>query len=182
MDFHKDRLILSEARRYIYFTIILFVGGAVVGYAFPSRFAGLLGTIQGLAARLVESSTPAVILTLFLQNASSAFIATWLGLIFGLVPLFGALVNGIILGAVLALTGGGLMALLSLIPHGIFELPAIFISWGLGLWRGMWPFQGEKKKSYQERARKAYYVFFTLVLPLLALAAIIEGVAIGLLR
>jgi stage II sporulation protein M len=182
MDFSKNRLILLEARRYIYFTMILFAGGAVVGYAFPSRFAMLLGTIHGLATRLAESSTPVVILTLFLQNATSALVAIWLGLIFGLVPLFGALANGIILGVVLALTGGGIMTLVSLVPHGIFELPAIFISWGLGLWRGMWPFESEKKKSYQERARKAYYVYFTLVLPLLAIAAVIEGVAIGLLR
>jgi stage II sporulation protein M len=182
MDFRKNWLILSEARNHILFSIILFVSGAVVGYLAPDRFIGLLGSLQDLAGHLAESSTPAVILTLFLQNGSSAFVAIWLGLIVGLVPLFGTVTNGLILGAVLALTDGGLTAVLGLIPHGIFELPAIFIAWGLGLWRGMWPFQKERKKAYKERARKAYYVFFTLVLPLLAIAAMIEGIGIALIR
>ncbi|MEJ2033901.1 MAG: stage II sporulation protein M [Deltaproteobacteria bacterium] len=177
----RIRLILAEAKNYIVFCIILFIVGAGVGYAAPSSFTDLLGSIQSLADRLAISSPPAVILLLFLQNATSAFVAIWLGLILGLVPLAGAVANGIILGAVLAIAGGP-MAFLALIPHGMFELPAIFIAWGLGLWRGMWLFQEEKKKAYKERARKAYYVYFTLVLPLLAIAAVIEGLGIVLAR
>lgn len=179
---NRIRLILAEAKSYIVFCILLFVAGAVVGYAFPFAFTSLLGSIQSLAGRLAVSSPPAVILLIFLQNASSAFIAIWLGLILGLMPVFGALANGIIVGTVLAISGGGFTAFLTLVPHGMFELPAVFIAWGLGLWRGMWIFQEEKKKTYKERARKAYFVFFTVVLPLLAVAAVIEGLGIVLAR
>lgn len=182
MDFRRDRQIISEARRYIFVCVAVFACGAVAGYGFPSRFAGLVEGIYSLAGQLSVSSAPVVILTLFLQNSSSALVAVWLGAALGLVPIFGALANGIILGAVLTATGSGLKAFISLLPHGVFELPAIFIAWGLGLWRGMWVFEPERKRAYKERGRKAWYVFFTLVLPLLAVAAVIEGMGIVLMR
>lgn len=178
----QNRAILSEARAYIFLSLFLFLAGAVIGFYWPARFEGLLAAIEQLATRLQESSTPGIIATIFLQNASSAFLAIWLGLILGLLPLVGAVTNGILLGMILAVTGGGLPAVLSLIPHGIFELPAIFIAWGVGIWRGMWLFQPERKTAYKDRARKAYFIFLTLILPLLIIAAVIEGLGIAFLR
>jgi uncharacterized membrane protein SpoIIM required for sporulation len=79
--------------------------------------------------------------------------------------------NGIIiLVAVLVISGG---------PHGMFELPAIFIVWGscraCGCFR-------KKRKRRTRNGRKAYRVYFTLVLPLLVIAAVIKGMGIVLYR
>jgi stage II sporulation protein M len=73
----------------------------------------------------------------------------------------------------------GLTSLLNLLPHGIFELPAIFISLGLGLKLGTTWF----KKNIAETFRKYFWeslrVFVWIILPLLSVAAIIEGLLIA---
>jgi stage II sporulation protein M len=177
----RNRAILSEVKFCIYFGIILFLSGAVIGYLRPGFFMGLLGALHGMAERLRESSAPAIIITIFIQNSFAAFLAIWLGLIVGIVPFIGAVTNGILLGVVLAMVGNGMTMLIGLLPHGIFELPAIFIAWGLGFWRGMWPFHENRKAVYRDRTRKAHFVFFTLIVPLLLIAAVIEGLAIAML-
>jgi stage II sporulation protein M len=174
--------ILSEAKIFIYFGVFLFLSGSVIGYSWPAVFMGLLGSLHGMAERFRESSAPVIIVTIFFQNASSAFLAIWLGLIVGIVPLIGAVTNGILLGVVLVMVGNGMTMLIGVLPHGIFELPAIFIAWGLGFWRGMWPFHENRKEVYNDRARKSYFVFFTLIIPLLLIAAVIEGLAIAMLK
>ncbi|MEW6213944.1 MAG: stage II sporulation protein M [Nitrospirota bacterium] len=63
-----------------------------------------------------------------------------------------------------------MQVLWTLIPHGIFELPAIFVAWGLGIWRGVWMFRKDKDQTFKERANKAYRVFFAFILPLLIIA------------
>jgi stage II sporulation protein M len=75
---------------------------------------------------------------------------------------------------------GGYGIIWQLLPHGIFELPAIFISLGLGVKLGMFVFEKDKKKAFIERLRKSFFVFLTIVLPLLVIAAIIEGLLISL--
>jgi stage II sporulation protein M len=178
---YQNRAILSEAKNYIFLSIFLFLNGAMIGYFWPERFEVLLATLHGMAEQLRDRSAPVIILSILAQNASSAFLAIWLGIIAGIVPLIGAVANGILLGVVVALLGNGLGIVLGVLPHGIFELPAIFIAWGLGLWRSTWPLQENRKQVYRDRARKSYYVFFTVVLPLLIIAAIIEGLAIAML-
>jgi stage II sporulation protein M len=178
---HENRAILSEAKWFIYFAIFLFLAGAVVGYSWPTRFEVLLASLHGMAEQLRGKSAPMLIIAIFIQNGFSALLAVWLGIILGIVPMIGAITNGILLGVVLAVFGNGLGIVTGLLPHGIFELPAIFIAWGLGMWRGMWLISPNRKEIYKDRARKSYYVFFRIVLPLLAIAAIIEGLAIAAL-
>jgi uncharacterized membrane protein SpoIIM required for sporulation len=58
-----------------------------------------------------------------------------LGLGFGAMPLFNSIFNGYLLGFVgnSAVIESGASILFRLLPHGVFELPAIFISIGSGL-------------------------------------------------
>jgi len=85
-----------------------------------------------------------------------------------------------LLGAVLSLQENPRIGFLNILPQGIFELPAFFLACGIGLRRGFWIFRKNKEESYGERAKKGYFIFFRLVLPLLVIAAVIEGVRIGL--
>jgi len=121
---------------------------------------------------------------IFQNNVSSAFIAMVFGVFLGLMPVINALVNGAILGYVLALASAeaGYGVIFNLLPHGIFELPAIFISLGLGARWGMFVFSGKgnRKKEFSKRFYGSMKVFFTIVLPLLIIAAIIEGILIAL--
>jgi len=65
-----------------------------------------------------------------------------------------------------------------ILPHGIFELPAVFIALGMGLKFGGFIFQKEKIKSLREYFWNSLRVFLFVVLPLLIIAGIIEGTLI----
>jgi len=65
-----------------------------------------------------------------------------------------------------------------LVPHGIFELPAIFISLGIGLKFGTFIFQKNKSESFRRYLWNSLQLFVLIIMPLLIAAAIIEGALI----
>jgi len=118
------------------------------------------------------------------NNVLSAFMAMIFGVVLGIMPIISALTNGTLLGYVynLASAEAGFGVILYLLPHGIFELPAVLISLGLGVYFGMFIFteKGKKKTEFLRRFWSSLKVFLTVVLPLLVVAAIIEGLLIYL--
>jgi stage II sporulation protein M len=103
-----------------------------------------------------------------------------LGVFFGIFPLFVAIVNGYLLGFVsrFAVEEGGILILWRLIPHGIFELPAVIISIGLGLKLGVSMIGKNRKKVLKKDLRKSFRFFLFVIFPLLLIAGIIEGILI----
>jgi stage II sporulation protein M len=65
-----------------------------------------------------------------------------------------------------------------LFPHGIFELPAIIISLGLGFKLGVEIFT---KRQIAKNLREIFKIIFLIIVPLLFIAAIIEGSLIFLI-
>jgi len=173
---------LEEVRHFVYIAVLLFLFGIALGLVFPDRFTGLLESFSDLAQRFRGRRTAALVMMIFLQHFSSALIALWAGALLGIIPSGAAISNGILLGVIISITGGADQAhiLIRLVPHGIFEFPAVCISWGLGIWRGAWLLQRDGRRPFRERALKAYRIFFAIVLPLLIIAAIIEGLGIAL--
>ena len=121
---------------------------------------------------------------IFFNNAQSSFLGLILGVFLGIFPLFFAAFNGYVLGfvALMAVEAGGAGVLWRILPHGIFELPAVFISLGFGLRTGMLIFQHGKLKSFKHYFYELARAFIFVVLPLLAIAAIIEGISIFLFK
>ena len=99
------------------------------------------------------------------------------GVLLGIFPIIAAIANGYLLGFVASISVGnvGFLVLWRLLPHGIFELPAIFISLGLGLKFGTFIFQKRKLESFKEFFWSSLRVFLLIVIPLLVIAGIIEG-------
>jgi uncharacterized membrane protein SpoIIM required for sporulation len=64
----------------------------------------------------------------------------------------------------------------------VFELPAVFISLALGVKLGMFIFSREKGKEFMRRARNSMIIFVCIVIPLLIIAAVIEGLLISAFR
>jgi uncharacterized membrane protein SpoIIM required for sporulation len=97
--------------------------------------------------------------------------------LFGIVPLIIAVLNGLILGWIVAKSPGmsGANFSVMLIPHGIFEWPAMLIAWGIGIWRGFGYRYVGAAGTWKDRWQTANKIFFTVILPLLLIAAIIEG-------
>ncbi|MDY6987569.1 MAG: stage II sporulation protein M [Thermodesulfobacteriota bacterium] len=169
---------LSEARNFIYLATGIFFVGILTGTVCPERFGVVYETVaETLRYRFEDKGTLLTIALLFVQNATVAFASILLGLLLGLVPILSAAVNGIVVGVLfsVAARSSQLYALWQLLPHGVFELPAIFAAWGLGLWHGAWIFRRNKEETLGNRRRKAFLVLFLYILPLLIIAAIIEG-------
>jgi stage II sporulation protein M len=168
---------------FVLISIVVFLAGIAAGLAFPQKFEPLLSEFSRSTSHLLDRGMPALILLIFIRNSLASLIAVSFGVFFGIVPIAAAFLNGALVGTVLSGVEASRMftAILILLPHGIFELPALFISWGLGLWTGSYIIK-KNQETFMGRQKRAYRILLFLVLPLLLIAAVIEGSAIALLR
>jgi uncharacterized membrane protein SpoIIM required for sporulation len=215
---------IKESKYFIWSIIFIFFAFSFIGYFFPvsdSFSDSILKFLEELIKKTEGMSPGQLILFIFFNNIQSSFMGLVLGVFLGFFSILFALFNGYILGfvAVRSVDIGGPFILLQLLPHGIFELPAIFLSLGLGLQLGLWlifePLKYYWKKNklisflfllfylpamivslysdkvFRNKIKKAFEIFSTnfekslkvfilIILPLLILAAIIEGLLISL--
>jgi stage II sporulation protein M len=146
--------ILARNRTPFLVGIILFTIGIIGGYLFylanpdiididtdPSEIGGtetnpILRGLEEKISFFQELGTGERIGFLFLNNLLVAILSIFLGAILGVFPLFAALLNGFMIGAVSGeiIEGEGVAYLAAgMIPHGVFEIPAVLIAIGLGL-------------------------------------------------
>ncbi|RMD67929.1 stage II sporulation protein M, partial [Candidatus Pacearchaeota archaeon] len=174
---------ISNSRRFIYAGIYIFVASAVVGFAASPLLTFLDDFIRRIALKVAGLNTLELILFIFKNNLSSALMSIVLGAFLGIVPIMSAITNGVLVGYVLAraLVIAGVASWWRLLPHGIFELPAIFIAIGLGMKLGFSIFEQDMSEAFKERFVNGLKTFVFIILPLLLIAAIIEGSLIKLL-
>ena len=174
-----------ESRWYVVFALGVFALLFLVGFLFPVFFREeIFAFIAELTAMLEEKGTLELIWMIFFNNLKAGFFAMVLGIGVGLFPLFAVVVNGYLLGFVAreAVNITGIGVLWQLAPHGIFELPAIIFSIGIGFKIGVSVFGGRgvgDRLRYNFREAMRFFVF--VVIPLLVIAGIIEGILIGIL-
>ncbi len=173
---------LKNTKNYIWFVSILFILFVLLGFIFPVFFQQqILDLIRDLLKKTEGLDVWNMIRFIFINNLKSSFFAIFCGVLFGIIPLAVSVVNGYVLGFVANRTiqSEGYLVLWRLLPHGIFELPAVLISIGIGLRLGMFLFiyKGKDKlKEFGKWLLDGLRVFVFIVIPLLVLAAIIEGV------
>ncbi len=159
--------------------VVVFVIAAIVG-ALNSQVGGAAVQAFGeFVQDLLELGTGELIVQIFLRNASTAVASIIGGALFGILPLLSILFNGVLMGALLRMMPWDFWRI---IPHGIFELPAMFIAWGLGLWIGAWILEPPRWENLKSRLTRGLIVYLMVILPLLAVAAVIEGIAAGIYR
>jgi len=172
---------LMSCKKFIYFIAVLFILSTIIGMIFPVFFIDIIEKIllevmqktQGLNAwQLINF--------IFQNNVLASFSSIFFGLALGIFPIFFTLSNGYILGVVanMAVNQAGFLIMWRLLPHGIFEVPAILISIGLGLRIGFyWDLFYEKDplNVLKSRIINTIKTFVLVVIPLLIIAAIIEG-------
>ena len=184
-EFNKSLNYIKESKNFIYIVIAIFFFFAFVGFFIPtpdSISEQLLKFIQELMEKTAGMNQWELIQYIFLNNLQSSFFGLVLGVFFGIFPIITTIVNGYILGfvSIKVVSVEGIFVLWRLFPHGIFELPAVFISLGLGLKFGSFIFQKKKFDSLKDYFVNSLRVFFFIVFPLLVIAAIIEGSLIAL--
>ncbi len=139
---------LKKSKNYIFFVIILFLIFGIVGYflhdvvniLYKGVFGADLGDviltyIEDLILETQGMSQKELIGFIFLNNFQSSVSGILLGAVYGILPFFATVINGYLLGFVanLSVQDQGVLVLWRILPHGIFELPAIFVALGLGL-------------------------------------------------
>jgi stage II sporulation protein M len=188
VDFLKKQFSVAvrsarRARIFVCLAGAFFAVGVAGGLLFSERFDALLDSLRIIAERFKGKGAETTVVLIFLRNFFAVSFSLLTGALLGIVPVFAAVINGVLVGVVLSYgKKTGLLAVLgSLLPHGIFELPAIFLSWGMGIWLGTWPFRRDTRETFCERLRGALSVFFLFIVPLLMIAAVIEGLSIAAL-
>src|SRR4030042_2053259 len=169
---------LREAGNSIVLAVIILLASVSIGLLHPSLGDDALSSMKSLARNLSGKSLYILVLTIFLKNALSSAISIVSGPLLGIVPLSAAIINGLLLGSTVSYINeiNKTYAIICLLPHGFFEFPAMFIAWGLGLWQAAGFFG--KNPSFKERRNKAFTILFIVILPLLLIAAVIEGTTI----
>ena len=161
--------------------LFLFLLGIPIGYLSYGLIADkVLPVIQSIAAEIQGKSQLETVLAIFLNNYRVCVILTLAGIF--IIPALGiVMLNGFIIGFVAKLLQNENLGILYLIKgialHGIFELPAIFISAAIGIRIGLslLTFDFSKmKKNASQSIREAIVVHFLVVVPLLIIAAFIE--------
>lgn len=173
---------------------LLFIVGIFVGEHLQkiSPFLTKLIQEQGISKfyQMAESlkDQPAVawIVTIWLNNIIVCLTTLLLGLLFPIFPPFMVIFNGLVVGLFQKImqhqTGLSLSTYyISLLPHGVFELTALFITAGLAIRFGLIPYRliwhyaksGEHKPFFKEFMKEGRY-YGLLILCLLTIAAVFE--------
>ncbi|MEK6820099.1 MAG: stage II sporulation protein M [Nanoarchaeota archaeon] len=169
---------LKESRIYFLIVVLLFLASFIVGCAFPVFFNE---AIEEFMRNVLSETETMNFLQLFLfilqNNLSTAFTGMVFGLVLGVFPILISLLNGYVLGYVSGevVMIAGLSSLLRLLPHGIFELPALIISLGLGIKLGSFIFVKNKKRQLVHDLKNSFRIFLLVIIPLLFVAALIEA-------
>jgi len=171
---------IKDSRNFIYSVIIVFLFFFFIGFFIQAPAIldeKILEFIKELLIKTEGMSMSELISFIFFNNLQNSFMGMLFGIIFGVFPILTSLANGYLLGFVAEKTveEEGIFTLWRIFPHGIFELPALFISLGLGLKLGTFIFKKNKFKTLSIYLLKSIKVFFFIVIPLLIIAAIIEG-------
>ena len=174
---------IKECKNFIYFGIGLFVLFALISFIFPTpaEISNIIYQfIEDIVLKIENMNAIQLVGFIFWNNIKSAFMIFILGLGFGIFPISAAIINGYLIGFVARETVAveGIFILWRLFPHGIFELPAILIAIGLGLKLGRGVLG--KRDNFKQVFIKSFKVFVFVVLPLLIIAAIIEGTLVYL--
>ena len=175
---------VKESRNYIYSAIAIFILSFFLGFIFREHLGFFDEIIKELISTTKDMNAPQLIFFIFQNNLHSAFLGILTGIAFGIFPIFYTILNGLVVGYVVGLASQieGISTIFQLAPHGIFELPAIFISFGLGIKLGTSLFTKKKAriKEFKRRFYESANAFLMIILPLLIIAAIIEGILIAL--
>jgi stage II sporulation protein M len=168
---------------YLIIIVFVFFGSLLTGYASAASFPDMANTLmKGFSSRfapLLTMSPLYILFMIFLNNAFVSLVSLILGIALGVFPILFIASNGYFVGVISYIVGqqkGFLFILLALLPHGVLELPMVFLSASIGLRLGHQVFlyligrPTEVKKEF----KRGLMFYFLLIVPLLFVAAIIE--------
>jgi stage II sporulation protein M len=185
MPAEERRAYLKRLYPYLKTSLVIFGGGIVIGLMALSHFPLLAQHFESSVVGFVKNfrglSKLELAAAIFLNNTLKTVLAILLGSLFGIIPAVFLLGNGIALGVIFSLsaqTRGLWLSLLSIVPHGLLELPAVFLGTSIGLMVGsrvMKQFFRPPETTIGSELVQGLRFFITVILPLLFIAALVEA-------
>ncbi len=175
-------------RLYLLAILLIFSVFFAIGYAavmtVPEVGDTIVSNFKQEVSPLKELSPLGLMVGIFANNAFKCLLVIVLGLALGIAPIIFILANGLILGIVIGVTmksTGLLYVLAGVVPHGVIELPLVFISAAIGLKLGvdvLRAFMGKDVKVV-DKLVESLMIFIVWIFPLLFLAAFVETFVTG---
>jgi stage II sporulation protein M len=185
MPAEERRAYLKRLYPYLKTSLVIFGSGIVIGLMAVSHFPLLAEHFESSVVGFVKNfrglSKLELAAAIFLNNTLKTVLAILLGSLFGIIPAVFLLGNGIALGVIFSLsaqTRGLWLSLLSIVPHGLLELPAVFLGTSIGLMVGsrvMKQFFRPPETTIGSELVQGLRFFITVILPLLFIAALVEA-------
>jgi stage II sporulation protein M len=176
---------LRELAPHIKASLLLLSMGAVVGSLSAAHFftidSGFSDSLRSFTQMFTGLPRPLLAVAIFLNNATKTLLVLILGIIGGVLPICFLLLNGYALGFVLYLSiqSKGLgPSLLAIVPHGMFELPAVLLGASIGIFLGVRAIRrlfGKFEPPLRNDVGRGLSFFWSIILPLLLFAAFIEA-------
>ncbi len=178
--------VFSENSKYIAAAAMLMFLAFTLGVALPMEEGSLSDNplFEGLESIMsyYEPYTPSSVIFLFLKNSLTALLAFALGPLLLITPIVVLSLNGFMLGIVSNVVASQVslaVALASLAPHGIFEIPALVFASAAGLRLGWSAMSALKSKLTHAQFSMVLdltksFRLFLVALILLLIAAVVE--------
>jgi stage II sporulation protein M len=194
--------ILWAGRWWTLTAFLLFAAGVASGWLVSqtepdlvlAQIRPVVERIGGLGEQVTRSQSPLERTWIIYRNNAQAVSAMMLGgLILGLLPMLGMFGNGFIVGVVVGLSGrlapagaDAWQMFLALAPHGVVELPAIWLgaAWAMKLGLG-WltpAAAGRRWDTFVQTAREAVVVLGVSMVLLLVSAVVEANLTLTLVR
>jgi stage II sporulation protein M len=161
-------------------SVILF-SGIAIGYCSADALRDVLGELKRFFGPLQGLPPHLLAVAIFANNFSKTLLfAVLLGVMIAIPPALFALLNGVIIGLVGRLTieeKGLLFLMAGILPHGVFEIPALLLSCALGIEIGMTVCQKAlgRDVSLKDTMIACLKTYLKIVVPLLLVAALVEA-------
>ena len=160
--------------------LILFTTSFIFGCLLLNRISlGELERIFGGLPNLEDFTPTFLMLFIFGNNALKCLLWTSLGILFGVAPLLFTSFNGFLLGLVahhVYRVRGPLFVLLTILPHGVVELPTTLLSAAIGVRLGYSLINRLRGgRGLTGEVKRGLALFLKRILPLLLVAAVIEA-------
>ena len=175
------RMIDRAIKPYLLILALIFAASFLAGTFVPSPIRRqMTEMLQAMAGDYRELSGGMLFFNILAQNVTATLFVVIFGVIVGIIPTFVVGSNGFGLGVMYrqaSEVSGFSKAALTVLPYGVFEIPALLVAAYYGLWLGVMVVrrmrgkEGTPLKTHMEHAFRRY---FAVVFPLLVVAAAIE--------
>jgi stage II sporulation protein M len=192
---------VAAEKRYIAMAVLVFVVSALTasfnaeGLMVTLKKAGVFDRLEEMSRSIQQHPTFLnAFLSIFVNNLLATLSMIAMGTFFGIIPLSSMLINGMMLGVVLMeaaeRTGQHPLTIFAatVLPHGILELPAMFLAAAFGIRLGaavfrriLAAFVPERLEASREEwigIRQRLPVMLILLVTLLFVAAMVEAALI----